>query len=156
MAKIFSRAHASKRYVLAALIVAAVASVIVVPGSLAFAGPVFRQGLWKFERTLETAGKQTDRRQTSGLLIAKEVTRCVNPTRAMSAEFGPLLPGLCKTADLRKEGERYAFKRVCGEGAPVLTEIDVESDSSYKEINEGKIGKMPTKEIVVAHRVGDC
>jgi len=36
------------------------------------------------------------------------------------------------------------------------TEINVKGDSAYTEIHQGSIGKIPTKETVVAHRVGDC
>jgi hypothetical protein len=41
----------------------------VISGSLASEGPVLRSGLCKFERTLETNGKPTNRLQTSGLAI---------------------------------------------------------------------------------------
>jgi hypothetical protein len=126
------------------------------PGSESFAydGPTFRSGLWKFERTLETDGKPTDRLQTSGLSIAKQITRCVNPTRALKAEFTPL--NACNTKDTRKTDDGYVFQKVCGGGTPIKTEIDVRGDSAYTQINEGNIGKIPTKETVVAQRIGDC
>jgi hypothetical protein len=126
------------------------------PESLAYDGPTFRSGLWKFERTLETDGEATNRLQSSGLLIAREMTRCVNPTRAMEAEFTPLRVGACNTRDLRKTDQGYAFERICGGGAPITTEINVQGDSAYTQIIQGTIGKMSSKEIVVAHRVGDC
>jgi hypothetical protein len=121
---------------------------------LAYDGPTFRQGLWKFERTLETNGETTNRLQTSGISIAREMTRCVNPTQAMKAEFTPF--GACEPKNFRKTDGGYVFQKFCGGGTPIKTEIDVESDSAYKLINEGDIGKMSTKETVVAHRVGDC
>jgi hypothetical protein len=132
----------------------AIALFAATPACLAYDGPTFRSGLWKFERTLQTDGRTTDRLQTSGLPIARETTRCVNPTQAMKGEFTPF--NACSTKDLRKTDKGYVFQKVCGGGTPIRTEIDVESDSAYTLINEGDIGKIPTKEIVVAHRVGDC
>jgi hypothetical protein len=122
----------------------------------AYDGPAFRGGLWKFERTLETDGKPTDRLQTSGLLIDRAATRCVNPTDALKAEFTPFQVGACNTKNLQKTDEGYVFQRVCGEAAPIKTEISVKNDSAYTEVNQGNIGKISTKETIVAHRVGDC
>jgi hypothetical protein len=124
--------------------------------SFAYDGPTFRTGLWEFERTLETNGKPTDRRQPSGLLIDRQTTRCANPTNALKAEFTPLEVGVCNTRDLHKTDSGYVFQKVCGRSAPIKTEIDVKSDSAYTVINEGNMGKISTKETVVAHRVGDC
>jgi len=120
----------------------------------AYDGPVLRGGLWKFERTLETDGKPTDRLQTSGLLIDRQMTRCVNPTRALQSEFAPF--GACSTKDLRKTDDGYVFQKVCTGAKPIMTKIDVQGDSAYTEINQGNIGKIASKETVVAHRVGDC
>jgi hypothetical protein len=124
--------------------------------ALAHEGPVLRSGLWKFERTLKTGGKPTDRQQTSGLLIARQITRCVNPTRALRSEFTALDPGFCKTRGLQETNGGYAFQKVCTGVTPIKTEIEVRSDSSYIEVNQGNLGKIPTKETVVANRIGDC
>ena len=124
--------------------------------SFAFDGPTFRSGLWKFERTLETDGKPNDRLQTSGLPIDRQMTRCVNPTLELKAEFAPLKAGGCSTKDLRKTEDGYVFQKVCGGAAQIKTEINVKGDSAYTEIHQGSIGKIPTKETVVAQRVGDC
>jgi hypothetical protein len=145
----------SRRGVLA-IAAPAIALFAATPACLAYDGPTFRSGLWKFERTLETDGKPTNRLQTSGLLIDREMTRCVNPTSAIKAEFAPLPFGACKTKDLRKTDGRYVIQRICGRGAPIETQIDVKSDSAYTEIIQGSIGKTSTTDIVVAQRVGDC
>jgi len=145
---------ASRQGVLAAA--AAIAVFAAMPACLAFDGPTFRSGLWKFERTLETDGKPTDRLPTSGLSIDREMTRCVNPTAALKAEFTPSHFGACETKDVRKTDGGYGFQRTCGNGAPMETQIDVKNDSAYTEINQGIIGKISTKETIVAQRVGDC
>src|SRR4051794_12810421 len=75
--------------------------------SLAREPPTLRSGLWKIERTLETNGQATDRRQTSGLLFERETTRCVNPNGALRSLLTPLIPGICSTRDLRKTDEGY-------------------------------------------------
>jgi hypothetical protein len=124
--------------------------------SFAYDGPTFRSGLWKFERTLETDGKPNDRLQTSGLPIARQMTRCVNPTLELKTEFTPLKVGDCSTKDLRKTDDGYVFQKICGGAAPIRTEINVKGDSAYTEIHQGSIGRIPTKETVVAQRVGDC
>ncbi len=136
------------------VIAAAVALFAATPACLAYEGPTFRIGLWKFERTLEIDGKETNRLQTSGLLIAREMTRCVDPTSAMKAAFTAF--GVCKTKDVRKTDGGYVFQKICGRLAPIETQIDVKGDSAYTEINQGNMGKISSKEIMVAQRVGDC
>jgi hypothetical protein len=137
----------------------AAACALFAAGSKSFAddGPTFRSGLWKFERTLETNGEATDRLQTSGLSIARQMTRCVNPTLELKEELTPLkVIGACSTRDLRKTDDGYVFEKICGNSAPIRSEVNIKSDSAYTEIHEGNIGKLSTKEIVVAHRIGDC
>jgi hypothetical protein len=58
------------------------------------------------------------------------------------------------TSSIKHTGE--IDKRACEGGVPIETQIDVKNDSAYTEINQGSIGKISTKEIVVAQRVGDC
>ena len=137
-----------------ALAAAAIALVAATPACLADDAPTFRGGLWKFERTLETDGQVTNRLQDNGLPIRQEITRCVNPTSAVKAEFTPF--EACKPQDLQKTDGGYALQRICGGSSPIKTQIDVKSGSAYTAINEGNIGKMSTKETVVARRVGDC
>jgi len=88
-------------------IAAVVALFAPTPACLAYDGPTFRSGLWKFERTLETNGEQTNRLQTSGLPIAQEITRCVDPTSAIKAQFTQQLS--CKSKNFRKTDGGYVF-----------------------------------------------
>jgi hypothetical protein len=105
---------------------------------------------------LEADGKPTNRLPTSGLSIDREMTRCVNPTSALKAEFTPSHFGVCKTKDVRKTNGGYVLQKACESGVPIETQIDVKNDGAYTETNKGSIGKISTKEIVVAQRVGDC
>ena len=142
--------------VILAIAVVAFALLAAKSESLAYDGPVLRGGLWKFERTLETNGKQTDRLQTSGLPIDRDTTGCVDPTHALKLELAPLQFGVCSVRDLRKTDGGYVFEKICSGATPIKTELNVESDSAYTEVNEGTIGKISTKETLVARRVGDC
>jgi hypothetical protein len=135
---------------------AAIALFAAMSACLAYDGPTFRSGLWKFERTLEADGKPTDRLPTSGLSINREMTRCVDPTSALKAEFTPSGFGACKIKDVRKTDGGYVFQKTCGGDVAVETRIDVKNDSAYTETNQGSIGNISTKETVVAQRVGDC
>jgi hypothetical protein len=137
-----------------AMATAAIAMAAAAPACFADDGPTFRSGLWKFERTLETDGKTTNRYEDNGLPIKREMTRCVNPTPAVKSEFTTL--EACKPRGIQKMDGRYVVERVCGGRSPIRTEIDVKGDSAYTEINEGNIGKISTKETVVAQRIGDC
>jgi hypothetical protein len=119
-------------------------------------GPTLRRGLWKFERTLETDGKPTDKLETNGLPIDRQMTRCADPTEALRAEFTPLKVAACDIKDIQKTDDGYAFQRICRGTTPIKTAINIKSDSAYTQINEGNIGKISTTEIVVARRVGDC
>jgi hypothetical protein len=122
----------------------------------AYDGPTLRRGLWKFERTLETDRQPTDRLETNGLPIKRQMTRCVDPTKALKAEFTPLKVGGCDIKELQKTDDGYSFQRVCRGLTPIKTAIDVKSDSAYTEINKGNIGQISTTEIVVGRRIGDC
>jgi hypothetical protein len=141
---------------LMSLTVAAIAIALLAesPACLAYDGPTFRSGLWKFERSLETDGKTTDRFQNNGLPIKREMTRCVNPTADVKADFTPVEG--CKPKDIQRTDGRYVVERACGGFSPIRTEIDVKSDSAYTEINAGNIGQISSKETVVAQRIGDC
>ena len=44
----------------------------------------------------------------------------------------------------------------CDYLGPVRTEITVESDAAYTEVNEVAVGKYPISDTVIARRIGDC
>ena len=73
---------------------------------------LFAAGCGSSSGPFETDGKRNDRLQTSGLPIARQMTRCVNPTLELKAEFAPLKAGGCSTKDLRKTDDGYVFQEV--------------------------------------------
>jgi uncharacterized protein affecting Mg2+/Co2+ transport len=113
--------------------------------------PVFRQGLWKYQRTI-AGGKTID------------VTKCANPTEDMKKQNEKLGKGGCRFSPLTKSGNTYTFTADCSIKIPsggeikgrTTTVITVESESAYTVEVHGTAGGQETKERLVARRVGDC
>jgi hypothetical protein len=135
-----------------------VATALIVVGSSSqakadeFDGPSFRKGMWHFVRTLDLIVHQ----KTKQRLLEREMTRCVDPTVAMKATFSSPSVGNCVSAKPERSDNKYIFANRCDYMGPVSTVITVHSDESYTELNELSVGNLPRKELVVAHRVGDC
>jgi hypothetical protein len=124
-------------------------------GAEEFAGPSFRSGMWEFERTLEHTGSLPTLPQAT-FSTKQQVARCVDPTEAMKETFRASSIGGCQSVKPRKLDNRYVFTLRCDFSGPVRTEIEVESDAAYTEINEHTVGKFLRRETVIARRVGDC
>lgn len=121
-------------------------------GTDSFTGPVFRKGMWHFERTIERVVASHGR----SLLAKQDATRCVNPTEAMRATFASPNVGTCHSAKPERVDNRYVFPMRCDYMGPVRTEITVESETAYVEVNELAAGQASRVDTVVAHRLGDC
>jgi hypothetical protein len=147
----------SKTYLIRPSIVIAVMAAVLSVTSLAMAEgverPRFRQGLWHFDRTIEYIRQLPN---ANLLLVKQEMTRCVDPTLAMVETFASPDVGNCHSAKPQTVDNRYIFSNRCDFMGPVRTEITVKSDVAYTEINMLTVGNFPRKEVVVAHRVGDC
>jgi hypothetical protein len=118
-----------------------------------FDGPSFRYGMWRFERTLERIVHFPNVRF---LMQKEEITRCVDPTNAMKYTFASPDIGHCRSAKPERAGNHYVFPTRCDYMGPVRTEITVESDVAYIEVNELTVGSFPRTDTVVARRIGDC
>jgi hypothetical protein len=118
-----------------------------------FEGPSFRQGMWRFERTMERVHAPTANRY---VLMQQDTTRCVDPTISMKETFAHRDVGRCHSLDPEKVSNRYIFPNRCDYMGPVRTEITVESDSAYIEVNALNVGAAPVVDTVVARRVGEC
>jgi hypothetical protein len=115
--------------------------------------PQFRPGLWTFQRTVERVRQAPHLNQ---LIVSEEMTRCVNPTLAMKGIFASPPIGNCSTTKPERIDNRYVFANRCDLTGPVRTEITVDSDVSYVEVNELTVGNFPRIDIVIARRVGEC
>jgi hypothetical protein len=118
-----------------------------------FEGPRFRKGVWHFVRKIEQVHKLS---HANVLLAQQESTRCVDPTLAMVHTFTSPDVGSCRSEKPQIRAGQYIFPMRCDFMGPVRTEITVESDARYTEVNELVTGDFPRKETVVARRVGDC
>lgn len=118
-----------------------------------FEGPSFRKGMWHFVRTLDLVPNRKNKQR----LLAREATRCVDPTLAMKATFSSPSVGSCVSSKAEKSNNKYIFANRCDYMGPVSTVITVHNDESYTELNETTAGQVvPKMELVVARRVGDC
>lgn len=131
----------------------AAASSLSAAAAESFDGPSFRQGMWRFERTMERVHVQTAGKY---VLMQEDMTRCVDPTIAMKETFAHRDVGRCHAADPQKISNHYIFTNRCDYLGPVRTEITVESDSAYVEVNALNVGTAPWVDTVVAHRIGEC
>jgi hypothetical protein len=106
--------------------------------------PVFRQGMWVFNRTI--AGKSL------------EMRKCTDPNENL------LLKAACKFSSIQKSGNRYTFVAECPARDPMSPELggrmtvtlEAKSDSFYQVISEGVVDGQPVKEYLDARRSGDC
>ncbi len=115
--------------------------------------PQFRKGLWNFHRTIE---RIRDASYGNQVLVQEEMTRCVDPNVAMKAIFASPSIGNCHSTRPERIGNRFVFARRCDFMGPVRTEITVESDVAYTELNVLSVGETPRQDLVVARRIGDC
>lgn len=115
--------------------------------------PSFRKGLWNFQRTIERIREAPHPNQ---LLVQEEMTRCVDPSLAMKAVFASPNIGNCSSSKAQQIANRFVFSNRCDFMGPVRTEITVESDVSYTELNVLTVGSFPRRDLVIARRVGDC
>jgi len=117
-----------------------------------FEGPSFRKGMWHFVRTLDLVVHRKNKQR----LLAREMTRCVDPTHAMKATFSSPSVGSCVSSKPERSDNKYSFANRCDHMGPVSTVITVYNNESYTELNELTAGKLPRTELIVAQRVGDC
>jgi hypothetical protein len=118
-----------------------------------FGGPVFKKGLWRFQRTLEISGGAS---KPANVLQAQDSVRCVDPTIAMKAIFSSPHIGNCRSSAAVKLDNRYTFANRCDYLGPVRTDITVHGDDAYSEVNEVRVGSLRPVDKVTAHRIGDC
>jgi hypothetical protein len=137
----------------------AIATTVLAPAATSLAGadkiepPIFRQGLWNFHRTVERIQHAPG---GNAVLQQNRVTRCVNPNLAMSETFASHKVGSCSPSAPQKIDNKYIISNRCDYMGPVRTEIAVESDEAYTEINVLTVGALPRRDVVVARRLGAC
>jgi len=115
--------------------------------------PKFRTGLWRFERTVEYVRRPPN---VNLVLVKSDTTRCVDPNVAMTGIFASPSVGNCRSEKPQLFGNQYIFSKRCDFMGPVSTVITAESDVAYTEVNLLPVDPLPKRDMVIAHRVGDC
>jgi hypothetical protein len=114
--------------------------------------PAFRQGMWEFNRTIESTAN-------SGKPQSIKNNRCTNPTDDMKKQKEMLSKLGCKLSSANIDNKTYSFNAECKiQNNTVQTKsvITVENDSAYNIRVESQSGDQITKEQLQARRTGDC
>ena len=112
--------------------------------------PTFRKGTWEFQRTVDGGPGKSQK------LSNKE---CVDPTADMKRQNAMLTKMGCTFSPVAKSGNAYAFTSECrmqGIVARSKTVLTYENDGAYRLDVESTQNGQPSKETLVAKRVGDC
>ncbi len=112
--------------------------------------PALRQGLWKFQRTV--GGKKI------------EATKCTSPTEDMKKMNAKLEKSGCRFSPVKKSGNVYTYTADCSMKMPTgatmssrsTSVMTVVSESSYRIEIDAVTDGQSSKELLVAHRIGDC
>jgi hypothetical protein len=107
--------------------------------------PQLRQGKWHFLRTV------------NGRKI--EITRCTSPTDDMRRQSAMLEKAGVKVGAVKKSGSKYDFSAegsVRGIRTRTHSVLTVEGPDAYRLEVDGVTDGRPTRETLVARRVGDC
>src|SRR5438477_9989001 len=114
--------------------------------------PIFRQGMWEFNRTIEST-------TNSGKPQSTKDNRCTNPTDDMKKQKEMLSKLGCKVSSANNDNKTYSFSAECKiQNTTVQTKsvITVENDAAYNIRVESQTGGQITKEQLQARRTGDC
>jgi hypothetical protein len=114
--------------------------------------PIFRQGLWEFNRTVENIGNP-------GKPQTMKVQKCTSPTEDMKKQNAMITKSVCSFSPTVKNGKTYRFTMECkiqGVTAQSTSVMTVENDSAYSVKVESRSGGKGTNETLQARRTGDC
>lgn len=114
--------------------------------------PALRQGMWEFDRTIETPG-------TAGKPKTIQMKKCTRPTEDMSKQNEMLTKGGCRFSPIQKTGNAYSYSADCkmqGVAMKSSSVLTVDGDSAYILRVESQTGSEVTKEVLRARRTGDC
>jgi len=107
--------------------------------------PVLRKGMWNFTRVIE---------HSAGGAQSSASKKCTNPTEDMKKQQAG-----CTVSPVTRSATAYTFETTCklqGQTVQSKSVMTVESDSAYRIKVESRAGAQGTKELLVAHRTGDC
>jgi hypothetical protein len=114
--------------------------------------PVFRQGLWEYDRTIEPKGAGAKPTH----VLAK---RCIDPTADMKRQNEMLSKRGCTFTPITAKGNVYTFSADCrmqGLAVRSTSVITADSATAYTLQVSTTGSEGPSQEKLVARRVGDC
>jgi hypothetical protein len=139
------------RFLTATLAAALAAGMAIAPGTVAAEElPVFRKGLWEYDRTMERGG---------GPKQSVKARKCINPTEDMTRQRAMLSQSGCKFSPIAKNGNVYSYSARCtiaGLAVESKSALKFESDTAYRLDVESNEGGVASREVLLARRVGDC
>ncbi|MFO1304615.1 MAG: DUF3617 family protein [Burkholderiales bacterium] len=112
--------------------------------------PSFRRGMWELSRTIDDG---------SGKPQVLSTKKCSDPTSDMRQQNAMLSKAGCTFSPTTRSGASYSFTAQCsmqGTSTQSKSVITPDGDSAYKVEVESRTGGKPSKELLVAKRVGDC
>ena len=119
--------------------------------SLAADYPVFRQGLWEFNRTLQA--------QAGAKAQTVATKRCIDPTADMKRQNQMLSKQGCTFSPITAKGNVYTFSSDCrmqGLAVRSTSVITAESETAYTLQVTSSGSEGASQEKLVARRIGDC
>jgi hypothetical protein len=113
--------------------------------------PVFRQGLWSYQRVSETPGRGTQQP------VSKN--KCLDPSADLKKNLEQLKARNCTVSAISRTGNAYAWTVACpvnGETLQIRSVITVENDTAFREEMISRWGNQDSRSTLSARRVGDC
>jgi len=113
--------------------------------------PVLKPGLWSFSLTENRYDEKNPRVRT--------MTRCADPAEEMRQKWRSLAGHACRFSPVAHEGSRWSYSSACNDKGRTLTirsVIVADRDDGYRVDTSSHTPTQASREIVIAHRVGDC
>ena len=113
--------------------------------------PVFRQGLWSYQRVSETPGR--------GPQHPVSMSKCLDPSADLKKNLEQLIARNCTVSAISRTGNAYAWTVACpvsGETLQIRSVITVENDTAFREEMISRWGSQDSRSTLSARRVGDC
>jgi hypothetical protein len=112
--------------------------------------PIFRKGMWEFNRTVDNA---------PGKPLVINIKKCTDPSEDMKKQNSMLTKAGCTFSPITRSGNSYSFMATCkmgGVSGQSKSVISVDNDSSYKVNVESQSSGKTAREILTAKRTGSC
>jgi hypothetical protein len=112
--------------------------------------PVLRQGRWQFDRTIEGMGPSPQK-------VSR--TECIDPTANFRRQQEQLAKAGCTFTPLTRRGDEYRYAATCrmaGTATASESVLTVGGSDAYTLRVASKVDGKPTREVLVAKRLGDC